>query len=173
MPRADNLTTFTCRLSRNLGTSTSWNPLGLSRTVMGLPYLYLYRIAASGSALCSPLTRHCTLCFVSVFKSFSFYAVAREPAGWSRPTLIYWRLFLVCGGYFNQPLKCISQCYSLQLIWNASCLIESSCSTVAVVVNDGASVATSAAGTFTGVDFSITSSSRPKCFMWIITEGSR
>jgi hypothetical protein len=38
---ADNLTTFTCRLSWNLETSASWNPLGLSRPVMGLLYLYL------------------------------------------------------------------------------------------------------------------------------------
>jgi hypothetical protein len=38
--RADNLTTFMCRLSRNLGASTSWNPKGLSRHVMGLLYLY-------------------------------------------------------------------------------------------------------------------------------------
>jgi hypothetical protein len=37
---ADNLTTFMCRLSRNLGASTSWNPQGLSRPVMGLLYLY-------------------------------------------------------------------------------------------------------------------------------------
>jgi hypothetical protein len=37
--RADNLTTFKCRLSRNLGASTSWNPKGLSRPVMGLLYL--------------------------------------------------------------------------------------------------------------------------------------
>ena len=29
-------------LSRNLGTLTSWNPLGLSRPVMGLLYLYIY-----------------------------------------------------------------------------------------------------------------------------------
>ena len=42
--RADNLTTFMCRLSWNLGTSASWNPLGLSRPVMGLLYLYLYLI---------------------------------------------------------------------------------------------------------------------------------
>jgi len=39
--RADNLTTFMCRLSWNLGASSSWNPLGLSRPVMGLLYLYL------------------------------------------------------------------------------------------------------------------------------------
>jgi hypothetical protein len=38
--RADNLTAFTCRLSRNLGGSTSWNPKGLSRPVQGLLYLY-------------------------------------------------------------------------------------------------------------------------------------
>jgi hypothetical protein len=37
--RADNLTTFMCRLSRNLGASISWNPKGLSRPVMGLLYL--------------------------------------------------------------------------------------------------------------------------------------
>ena len=29
-----------CRLSWNLGASTSWNPLGLSRSVMGLLYRY-------------------------------------------------------------------------------------------------------------------------------------
>jgi hypothetical protein len=31
-------TTFMCRLSRNLG--ASWNPVGLSRPVMGLLYLF-------------------------------------------------------------------------------------------------------------------------------------
>jgi hypothetical protein len=40
--RADNLTTFMCRLSWNLGVSTSWNTLGLCRSVLGLLYLYLY-----------------------------------------------------------------------------------------------------------------------------------
>jgi hypothetical protein len=39
--RADNLTTFMCRLSTNLGASTSWTPQGLSRPVMGLLYLYI------------------------------------------------------------------------------------------------------------------------------------
>ena len=34
--KADNLTTFMCRLSWSLGASTSWNPQGLSRPVMGL-----------------------------------------------------------------------------------------------------------------------------------------
>jgi hypothetical protein len=38
--RADSLTNFMCRLSRNLGASASWNPQGLSRPVMGLRYLY-------------------------------------------------------------------------------------------------------------------------------------
>ena len=38
---ADNLTTFMCRLSWNLGASVSWNPQDLSRTVMGLFYLYM------------------------------------------------------------------------------------------------------------------------------------
>jgi len=37
--RADNLTTFMCRLSWNLAASTSWNPQGLSRPVMGYFYI--------------------------------------------------------------------------------------------------------------------------------------
>ena len=37
--RADNLTTLMCGLSWNMGASTSWNPQGLSRSVMGLLYL--------------------------------------------------------------------------------------------------------------------------------------
>ena len=43
MRRADNLTTFVCRFSLSLGPSSSWNPLGLSRPVMGLLYLYSVR----------------------------------------------------------------------------------------------------------------------------------
>ena len=34
--RADTLTAFLCRLSWNLGASTSWNPLGLSKPVIRL-----------------------------------------------------------------------------------------------------------------------------------------
>ena len=43
--RADNLTSFMCRLSCNLGASTSWNPQGLSRPVMGL--LFTFRMGKS------------------------------------------------------------------------------------------------------------------------------
>jgi len=37
--RANNLATFMCRLSCNLGASASYNPQGLSRPVQGLLYL--------------------------------------------------------------------------------------------------------------------------------------
>ena len=40
--RADNLTAFMCRLSWNLGASTSWNPQDLSRPLMALLYLLLH-----------------------------------------------------------------------------------------------------------------------------------
>jgi hypothetical protein len=40
--RADNLTTFMCWLSSNLGASTSWNPWGLSRPVMGVLYFFTF-----------------------------------------------------------------------------------------------------------------------------------
>jgi len=42
--RADNLTTFMCRLPWNLGASNSWKPQGLSRPVMGLLYLLSLRV---------------------------------------------------------------------------------------------------------------------------------
>jgi len=42
--RSDNLTTFMCRLSWNLGASTSWNPQGLPRPVMGLLFMYFVQI---------------------------------------------------------------------------------------------------------------------------------
>ena len=41
MSRADNITTFMCQLSWNVGASTYWNPQGLSRPVMGLLYLLI------------------------------------------------------------------------------------------------------------------------------------
>ena len=43
--RADNLTTFMCRLSWNLEASTSWKPQDLPRPVMGLLYLYICLIS--------------------------------------------------------------------------------------------------------------------------------
>ena len=48
MRSADNLTKFMCRLSWNLGASTSWNPQGLSRPVMGLLYLCLLHTKMGG-----------------------------------------------------------------------------------------------------------------------------
>ena len=42
-------------LSRNLGTLTSWNPLGLTRLVMGL--LYLYLVYASISVWTCPIRK--------------------------------------------------------------------------------------------------------------------
>ena len=38
---ADNFTTFMCRLSTNLGVSTSWNSQGLSRHDPGIPFFTL------------------------------------------------------------------------------------------------------------------------------------
>jgi hypothetical protein len=61
VPGADNVTTFICRLPGNLGTSTPWNPQGLSRPVMGLLCLYNTVPDAHNVILCdsyhSPLNR--------------------------------------------------------------------------------------------------------------------
>ena len=45
---ANYLITFTCRLSWNLGASTSWNLQGLSRPLMGWLYLYLHHLMSDG-----------------------------------------------------------------------------------------------------------------------------
>jgi hypothetical protein len=58
---ADNLTTFMCRLSWNLGASNSWNPHGLSRPVMGLLYLCFLQLTVG---------QYCkALCFLTNIKS--------------------------------------------------------------------------------------------------------
>jgi hypothetical protein len=54
--RADNHTTFMYCLSWNLGASTSWNPQGLSRPIMGLLYLY-HGVLCSA---CSDILLSCT-----------------------------------------------------------------------------------------------------------------
>jgi len=41
MSKADNLNSLMCRLSWNLGVSTSWNPQTLSRPVQVLLYVFI------------------------------------------------------------------------------------------------------------------------------------
>ena len=57
--RADNLTTFMCRLSWNVGASTSRNPQGLSRPVMGLIYLCFFLYVLSCTSKCTSKYRIC------------------------------------------------------------------------------------------------------------------
>jgi hypothetical protein len=73
--RADNLTTFMCRLSRNQGASTSWNPKGLSRPVMGLLYVDRVCCTMSNVELKSTLF---LVCFMLVSPNFLPY----RPNGW-------------------------------------------------------------------------------------------
>jgi hypothetical protein len=50
------LTTFMCRLSGNLGASTSWNPLGLSRPVTRLLYICCFTFISLGPVFSSSAT---------------------------------------------------------------------------------------------------------------------
>jgi len=66
--KADNLTTFMCRLLEILGASNFWNPKGLSRPVWGLLYLPLHiqgKICSKFSVYISiydtPITSVCPL----------------------------------------------------------------------------------------------------------------
>jgi hypothetical protein len=68
--RADNLATIMCRVSSNLGASTTWNPQGLSRPVMRL--LYLYHIGSL------PVT--CLSCTVSCHKARRHFRFKRQQS---------------------------------------------------------------------------------------------
>jgi hypothetical protein len=65
MLRADNLTIFLCRLSWNLGTSTSWNPSGLSRPIIFFSFYCRYNplwvLAFSVIFFHCALSSHCFL----------------------------------------------------------------------------------------------------------------
>jgi hypothetical protein len=76
--RADNLTTFKCRLSRNLGASTSWNAKGLSRSVMGLFYLYLYTVLSCtvDNQLTTLSRTKCTVLFPDIL----YYSITLNTA---------------------------------------------------------------------------------------------
>ena len=76
--RADNLTTFMCRLSWNLGASASWNPQGLSRPVMGLLYLY----------------RH-------LHNSCRYHRDVRSRSGFNVPSTSAWTLAAMIGQYMQ------------------------------------------------------------------------
>jgi hypothetical protein len=60
-------TTFMCRLSRNRGASTSWNPLGLARPVMGLIFFFYLSLLVSPS-----FTRHIPSSTRGLFKYLHF-----------------------------------------------------------------------------------------------------
>jgi len=101
---ADNLTTLMCQLSWNLEASTSWNPGGLSRPVMGLLYL-LYTHVELVHQMCNP---------VSLFKpdegccSFNWQSVRQLLLGSSR--IISWKLhaaeFVSNNGIYWLHLTC-------------------------------------------------------------------
>ena len=74
MRRADNLTTFMCRLSLKLGASDSWNPQGLSRPVMGLLYLLLSLFATYDIMLSSSLLHYPLLIYNPFYSSSHLYA---------------------------------------------------------------------------------------------------
>ena len=101
MHRADNLTTFICRLYWNLGASNSWNPQGLSRPLMGFLCLYNFLwvqrrhncpLASSFSKL-----RHGTIPAKSASANVSFYTNNSNMPNFElwhncRKWAIYWQV---------------------------------------------------------------------------------
>jgi hypothetical protein len=85
--RADNLTTFKCRLSRNLGASTSWKPVGLSRLYLYGSHHYLLKytkIYITNSV--DVLYKNCWVQFVKIVEynfqtstSFLFPICGKQP----------------------------------------------------------------------------------------------
>jgi len=75
--KADNLTTDPAPLSCNLGTLTSWNPLGQSRPVMGLLYLYLLEFWKIRATLLEAI---CILYDVKKFGKYSELCAIKSSA---------------------------------------------------------------------------------------------
>ena len=73
---ADNLTTFTCQMSWNLRTWTSWKPLGLSRPIMVL--LYLYSVQRYDTT-CVYQTTWCCNILEGIFLSFFYVLLTVHP----------------------------------------------------------------------------------------------
>jgi hypothetical protein len=94
--RADNLTTFMCRLSWNLGSWTSWNPHGLS-------------ILVKGTALFLPLPHkwnHQTVCqiFYLQYSCFEYWFYLLHFTDITCPC--------TCYHYIKSSiLSCICQCF--------------------------------------------------------------
>ena len=87
-------------LSRNLGTLTSWNPLGLSRPVMGL--LYLYRLYQAQNADLDEWPTACRPIRVVRMAILSVALIRVEGASvWKR----YQRRF-VASGVWRSVLRC-------------------------------------------------------------------
>ena len=100
MRRADNLTTFMCRLSRNSGASTSWNHKGLSRLVskrqvkffryrpeqaLGDPEVKALDFLTFGTmkvVRSSPLRNGCL--YPQEFTGTHFYKLSRPQGTWFR-----------------------------------------------------------------------------------------
>jgi hypothetical protein len=76
VPRADNLTTFICRLSRNLAALTSSIPKGLSRPVMGLLYLcffHMYSVAWGKNRSTSQTIAYCGSILIKHVAGYSLH----------------------------------------------------------------------------------------------------
>jgi hypothetical protein len=80
-------------LSRNLGTLTSWNPLGHSRSVTGLLYLYLYLYHKLLVFLSSPFSYFASNCnsfkcynilYTCIYLHHSFYPIYFNPEDYFR-----------------------------------------------------------------------------------------
>jgi hypothetical protein len=130
--KGDNLATFMCRLSWNLGASTSWNPQGLSRPVMGLLYLYLY------NKFYTPTTLTTQLYFPLRFSDQHSVCVCCTPLTWCtsfspesslfyQPSNISLRLIIkkhhaVCtgGGVFG--MSTVTYCYTVSYVVGAHVL---------------------------------------------------
>ena len=81
-----------CRLSRNLGASTSWNPQGLSRPVMGLVYLLPFTLLLLLLLLlfiCTELN-NLKISFTKTFKNVSSQSELCAQTNWKCRLTLTW-----------------------------------------------------------------------------------
>jgi len=130
VPRADNVTTFSCRLSWNLGASTFRNRQGLSRPLQGLLYLQfavlwgvtVYFMNPFSSSLCRKTS------FYLMFRHSDHYVRAWQIRQWLQ---LYWAVLfnalnLIYFMHDSFPKPNVVIAYNLFSICNAfrRCLVS-------------------------------------------------
>jgi hypothetical protein len=112
--RADNVTTFICRLSCSLGASNSWNPRDFSRPLMGL-LLRIYTTTVERTGKCSilfltfmaPMLSCSHVCRILIMQQWDSVSTSSRLTFWSLNlmTVFYCRIYVGYDSYLSDTMR--------------------------------------------------------------------